>query len=214
VRGFAAPAGLIAAVSARGPVRLDKDGRASYSLRTMALALIVCNLLAALALVTAGVAGLESAHDFLPLDVYPRLHVMLALFASLLVLFGHSMTMFYFIGTGVRMKELVAEHRIEEDLITPTRRFKQRVFPWATLAMALTMVAFILGGGVDTGNLPSWIHLILALLAIGVNFVALQHEISGIHANVRLFDHLDALVVARGAETRRADVQTTPKESP
>lgn len=163
----------------------------------MALALIVCNGLAALALCAAIIGGLASARDFLPLEVYLQTHVLLAIFAAFLVLFGHSMTMFYFIGTGIRMKELVEEHEIKEDLITPTKRFKMRVFPWATMAMLMVMVTFIIGGGVDTGRVPSWAHLLLASTALVLHFAAVQKETQAISANVRLFDHLDAIVIAR-----------------
>jgi hypothetical protein len=161
----------------------------------MALALIVLEGLSVVAIVVASVAGLVAAHALLPVAVSPRTHVVLALSGAIVILFAHSMTMFYFIGTGVRMKELVAEHRVREDLITPTRRFKARVFPWATMALLVTMVTFIVGGGVDTGKLPGWIHLILALGACVLNYVTALRAVLAIHANVRLFDHLDDLVV-------------------
>ena len=164
----------------------------------MALALIVFNFLASLALTAAILGGIASARGWLPIEVYTRTHVLLAIFAAFLVLFGHSMTMFYFIGTGVRMKELVAEHEVSEDLITPTKRFKMRVFPFATMAMLTTMVTFIIGGGVDTGRVPSLVHLGLALVALVLQFMAVQKENVAINANVRLFDHLDDIVVAKG----------------
>ncbi len=166
----------------------------------MALALIVINFLASLALAAAILGGLVSAHGILGIEVDPRTHVLLALFAAIMLLFGHSMTMFYFIGTGIRMKELVAEHGVTEDLISPTVRFKARVFPFATMAMLVTMVAFIIGGGVDTGRHPSWVHLVVALMAFVLHSIAVQKELRAIHANVLLFEHLDAIVVAKTAE--------------
>ena len=162
----------------------------------MALALIVINFLASVALATATIAGMASAYGWM--EVHLRTHVLLAMFAAFLVLFGHSMTMFYFIGTGVRLKELVAEHAVhEEDLIRPTVRFKMRVFPITMLAILATIVTFILGGGVDTGSLPGWVHLILALAALTLQFLAIQKETWAIHANVRLFDRLDEILSAR-----------------
>lgn len=165
----------------------------------MALALIVTNFLSAMALVAAIMAGLGSAYDFLPMTVHLRTHVLLAIFAAFMVLLGHSMTMFYFIGTGVRMKELVAEHAVtEEDLVYPTRRFKAKVFPFATMALLFTMITFILGGGVDRGSLPGWVHLIVAVAAMVLHFMAIQKEAWAIHANIKLFDRLDAILDARG----------------
>jgi hypothetical protein len=162
----------------------------------MALALIVINLLASVALATATIAGMASAYGWM--EVHLRTHVLLAMFAAISVLFGHSMTMFYFIGTGVRLKELVAEHTVqEEDLIRPTILFKMRVFPITMLAILATIVTFILGGGVDTGSLPGWVHLILALTALALQLAAVQKETWAIHANVRLFDRLEEILAAR-----------------
>ena len=173
----------------------------------MALALIVLNALALLAFTVAIVAGLASAHPVIPVEVYPRTHVTVALSASILVLFAHCMTMFYFIGTGIRMKELVAEHGVTEDLVTPTKRIKGKVFPFATMALLATMVTFIIGGGVDTGQLPSWVHLLLALIAFALNYLAVSFEIRAINYNVRLFDRLEAIVVAEQAPGEGAQAE-------
>lgn len=163
----------------------------------MALALIITNFLAGVALVLATLVGLNAARGFLPFESYVQGHVLTAIFAAIMVLFGHCMTMFYFIGTGIRMKELVAEHKVQEDLVTPTKRFKARVFPFATMAMLLTMITFIVGGGVDTARVPGWVHLSLAVASIVLHFIAITKESQAIHANVRLFDHLDEIVVAK-----------------
>ena len=169
----------------------------------MALALVVMQVLSVLAIVTATIAGVASAHPFLPVEVHARTHVTLGLTCAILILFSHSMTMFYFIGTGIRMKELVSEHRVEEDLVTPTRLIKAHVFPMMTMAILLTMVTFILGGGVDTGKIPGAIHLVLALGSMVLNYLAAAKAIAAIFANVRLFDRLDQIVVAQ-LESRAA----------
>lgn len=175
----------------------------------MALALVVMQGLSVLAILTATIAGVASAHPFLPVEVHARTHVTLGLTAAMLVLFSHSMTMFYFIGTGVRMKELVAEHRVQEDLVTPTRVIKARVFPMMTWAILLTMVTFILGGGVDTGKIPGAIHLVLALGSTVLNYLAAAKATAAIFTNVRLFDRLDQIVVAQ-LESRAAPQGVRP----
>jgi len=52
------------------------------------------------------------------------------------------------------------------------------------VAMALTMVTAIFGGGVDTGVIPSGFHAMLAVLAIVANFLALRAIVD---ANVTTF---------------------------
>ncbi len=89
-------------------------------------------------------------------------HILFGLFATFLVTLAQSMTMFYFIGTGKQVKDLVISHSITEGFVQRTKVFKARVFPPALWAMLFTMATMILGGGVHTKLIPSWVHLTLA----------------------------------------------------
>src|SRR5262245_48110296 len=73
-------------------------------------------------------------------------HFLWGFFSTFLVTLSHSMTMFYFIGTGKQVKDLVANNSIGADFIQRTKLFKARVFPPALWAMLLTMAAMIIGG--------------------------------------------------------------------
>src|ERR1043165_7313833 len=93
-------------------------------------------------------------------------HMLFGLFATFLVTLAQSMTMFYFIGTGNQVKDLVISHSITEGFVQRTKVFKAKVFPPALWAMLFTMATMILGGGVHTKIIPSWIHLLLASAAL------------------------------------------------
>src|SRR5438128_8186819 len=80
-------------------------------------------------------------------------HVLLGLFTTFLVTLTQSMTMFYFIGTGKQVKDLVAGLPHGGDLVQRTRVFKTKVFPPALWAMLFTMATMIIGGGVHTACL-------------------------------------------------------------
>jgi len=99
-------------------------------------------------------------------------HVLFGLFATFLVTLAQSMTMFYFIGTGKQVKDLVISHSIAEGFVQRTKVFKAKVFPPALWAMLFTMATMILGGGVHTRMIPSWIHLLLATAAFFFNMKA------------------------------------------
>src|SRR5207237_7354827 len=75
-------------------------------------------------------------------------HVFFGLFTTFLVTLTQSMTMFYFIGTGKQVKDLVTGLPQGGALIQRTKIFKARVFPPALWAMLFTMATMIIGGGV------------------------------------------------------------------
>jgi hypothetical protein len=99
-------------------------------------------------------------------------HVLFGLFATFLVTLSQSMTMFYFIGTGKQVKDIVVDHSIVEGFVQRTKVFKAKFFPPAIWAMLFTMATMILGGGVHTRLIPSWVHLLLAAAALYFNLVA------------------------------------------
>jgi hypothetical protein len=99
-------------------------------------------------------------------------HGLIGFFATFMVSFAHSMTMFYFIGTGKQVKDLVINTPLADEFIPRTKRFKAKVFPPALWAMLFTMATMILGGGVHTRVLPGWVHWGLAAIALYYNVVA------------------------------------------
>ena len=103
-------------------------------------------------------------------------HFLFGFFTTFLVTLAQSMTMFYFIGTGKHVKDLVANQPSGNEFIRRTKVFKAKVFPPALWAMLFTMATMILGGGVHTKLIPSWVHLTLAILALVFNLQAFFRE--------------------------------------
>ncbi len=118
-------------------------------------------------------------------------HLLLGLVAALLVLFSHCWILFYLIGTGRAIKDAVQEHGLEPQLAAATRRFKQRSNPWMLLAMLLAMATFIVGGGVQTGVVPSWVHHGLFWAALAVQIATLAREHGVLAANERVLREVD-----------------------
>jgi len=119
-------------------------------------------------------------------------HIRFALFGLVVILFTHTMTMFYFVGTGSRIKKVVQEHGLRPDLYRRTLAFKSRLFPWLTFTPLLTMAAFIVGGAAHTRIWPSWIHGGLALVSLGMNVVTGAIALKCIAENVVLIGDIDA----------------------
>jgi len=115
-------------------------------------------------------------------------HFTLALSSTFLLCLAHSMTMFYFIGTGKHLKELVKEYRLGEGIVRETILFKNKLFPPMMVAILLTLAQFILGGGTDTRVVPAWIHQIMAWATLGSNAYCLVFEAKYLAANSRLMN--------------------------
>ncbi len=121
----------------------------------------------------------------------PAAHIRVALFGIVILLFTHTMTLFYFVGTGSRIKKVVREYALHADLVLRTRRIKARLFPWLTFTPLVTMAAFILGGAAHTRVLPGWVHGLLALVSLGMNLVTAVLAIVCISDNVVLIEEID-----------------------
>ena len=99
-------------------------------------------------------------------------HATLAIFVTLITLLAHSMTMFYLVGKGRAIREAVTEGGLVTDAVLRVSALRGPVFKFATIAMGLTMLTAIIGGGVDTGVIPSGIHSFLAMTALVASVVA------------------------------------------
>src|ERR1700732_3276621 len=123
-------------------------------------------------LVTTAVFGLQAT------DV--ARHIAFGIFSSLLILLAHSMMMFYFIGKGRAVKDAMTEGGLTGDFYRRIAAVRKPVFSIATLAMVVTMIAAILGGGVDTGVLPPMVHATIAYGAVACNLAAVKIEIDAL----------------------------------
>lgn len=125
-------------------------------------------------------------------------HVNWAIPITLLAIFSHAIIMFYFIGTGSRIKEVVKEFRLNVDLYRRTLVFKARIFPLSTLTMTLIMAAYILGGGAHTrfAWTPPLLHGLVALGAAILNTVLSLREVACISENLTLVDEVDEAVLS------------------
>jgi len=165
----------------------------------MGRALLIVGLMATLGVIASAVMGylLSSPTD----GDMPR-HVLVGLASSLLLLFSHCWIMFYLIGTGKAIKEAVKENGLEPELIEETKRFKNESYPSLMLAMGLVMATFILGGGVATGSVPSWIHHALFYAAVFVQVYSLRIEWRVLGENERLMVDVDRRLAMAASPAR------------
>ena len=121
-------------------------------------------------------------------------HVSYGIFSTMITLLAHSMMMFYLIGKGKAVKDAMAEHHVTGDYYRRIAAARKPVFSIATLAMAVTMTAAILGASVDTGVLPPMVHAMIAYGAIACNLAAVKIEVAALTASSQIVDEVNLLI--------------------
>ena len=152
----------------------------------MAQALLTAVFIGLTGLVATAVLGLSGA------DL--GRHVSYGIFSTMITLLAHSMMMFYLIGKGKAVKDAMTEHQVTGDHHRRIAAARKPVFSIATLAMAVTMTAAILGASVDTGVLPPIVHAMIAYGAIVCNLAAVKTEISALMVSSRIVDEVNGLI--------------------
>ena len=112
----------------------------------------------------------------------------------MVTLLAHSMMMFYLIGKGKAVKDAMAENGVTGDYVRRIAAARRPVFSIGTLAIAVTMVAAIMGASVDTGVLPGKVHAMIAYAAIACNLVAVKIEIDALTESGRIVDEVNHLL--------------------
>jgi hypothetical protein len=156
----------------------------------MVLALLTSALLSIVCLIATLLMG------FMVIKTSLAQHVLFGFFTTFLVTLTQSMTMFYFIGTGKQVKDLVTALPSGPQFIQRTKVFKAKVFPPSLWAMLFTMATMIIGGGVHThvSWTPPILHAFLAAAALYFNIVAFWKEAKYMIENNILMEELDRLL--------------------
>lgn len=157
----------------------------------MGRALLIVGAAATLGLVAAAVLGYRMASGHPDLFSF---HLLVALAAVLLLMFSHCWILFYLIGTGKAIKDAVAEHRLDRELVAETRRFKMLTSGPLLAAMLVAMALFVVGGGVYTGAVPRWVHHGLFYAALAAQLFAMSREARVLAANERLMTNINRLL--------------------
>ena len=162
----------------------------------MAQALLTAVGIGLLGLVATVVVGLRASTNA---DI--SRHISFGIFSTFVTLLAHSMMMFYLIGKGKAVKDAMIEGgrsaRDDPDFRNYVGRIsaaRRPVFTVATLAIAVTMVAAIIGASVDTGVLPPMVHAFIAYGAIAFNLAALRAEASALAESARVVDEVNRLL--------------------
>lgn len=141
---------------------------------------------------------------FLPLG----LHMLWGFFIALLLVLLQCLVFGFFIGSGKSIKRVVAEHALSGDWIQKTKDYKNKCYPPLMLALALTVAAAAVGGGVSVGSVPVWIHQVLVWAALIANLYSFRVSYKVLAQNVEAIHQINREILKN-----RAPVKPVPPEN-
>jgi len=101
-----------------------------------------------------------------------RWHIPAGFATAIVIAFTHAMTMFYFVGTGVSMRDASAGRTSATPLLAQAELLRLKlVWPLGAAVLCL-MTATVLGGGSHTHWLPRWPHEVASWLALACGLLA------------------------------------------
>jgi hypothetical protein len=140
-------------------------------------------------------ANFEWASPFLFHLATAGISVLLSFFANLSVLF-------YFIGTGVWMKDqaklVLARDRVTAQAVwaiyEKSNRLKARAFPFATFSIFFGILTFVMGGAFQVGAVPPWVHPTLASLLCLSGWLGIKFIFGAMRENLANLNECSALL--------------------
>src|SRR3569623_101464 len=102
-----------------------------------------------------GIVYCQSFRSYRVMNASPMSFLILT---SIVYLFTETLVIFFFVGTGVSVKEYMLEHKIYGDFHKRMISLKRYVYPPQLLNILILMTAFILYGAADTGKISIWIY--------------------------------------------------------
>ena len=137
--------------------------------------MFICYVLMGLSFIGILTNGLQG---FLYFNIYKADHIAFAFVSTILYMFTQTLIMFYFIGSGKKVKETIISHNLNREIYQEVISLKKILFPPLTLNMLFVGTVFILGGGVHTGAVNKYWHSGLFFISIlhYLKVIMIQHK--------------------------------------
>lgn len=116
--------------------------------------------------------------SFLFFHVLKANHVTFMILTSILYFFTETLVIFFFVGTGVSIKEYARAHHLNPQYHKRAIAIKRRVYPPLLCNILFMAILFISVGAVDTHRLPLWLYdcLFLGCLIDYVRIKIIQND--------------------------------------
>lgn len=101
--------------------------------------------------------------SFMNFSVFEAAHSTFMILTSIVYLFTETLVIFFFVGTGMGIKEFAIEKKLDPEFRLRSIAIKKKVFPPLLLNLLLMMALFILVGAVVTHRFPPWLYTLIFL---------------------------------------------------
>jgi len=125
--------------------------------------MISCYLLSFLSFLMLLVAMLQNYFHF---RVFAANEITFIVLTSIIYLFTETLIIFFFVGTGVSIKEYTIENKLAGTYHQKSIAIKRKVYPPQLLNMLFLMTLFVLIGAVDTGKIPLWSYRVYFIFCL------------------------------------------------
>ena len=115
--------------------------------------------------------------SFAHFSVLAANHVTFMILASIVYCLTETLVIFFFVGTGVSVKEYTRDHNLDVQYHKRSIAIKHRVYPPLMLNLLFMIILFVLAGAVDTHRMPTWIYqlIFIACLSHYIKVKIIQH---------------------------------------
>ena len=125
--------------------------------------MIIFYILMFLSFITLSINGFQWIFKF---NVLNANYISFSFVSTILYMFTQTLIMFYLIGAGKKVKELIIQYDLNKDTYKDVLKIKSDLFPPLTLNILLVGTAFVLGGGVQTKVLSKYWHHSIFLFSL------------------------------------------------
>jgi hypothetical protein len=140
--------------------------------------------------------------EFFPTLDPIQLHFVTSIPTTLLHFFTALGILFYFIGSGVWIKDQAmsqAAHNREKaeklyEIYKNANKLKGRAFPFPTFSIFFGIMTFVLGGALHVQAIPLWVHPTLATLLVAVSLASFPFVYPAIDRNIAYLDEATELL--------------------
>lgn len=134
-----------------------------------------CYVLSLLTMLMLVLAFFQNLFQF---QIFQANEVTFIILTSIIYLFTESLIIFFFVGTGVSVKEYTLAHNLTPEYHRQSIAIKRKVYPPQLLNMLFMMILFVLVGAVDTGHVPVWVYRLYFVFCLRNFLMAkkIQHD--------------------------------------
>jgi len=134
-----------------------------------------CYLMTAITFFLLILAAFQSIFNF---PILKANHVTFMILTSIVYLFTETLIIFFFVGTGVSIKEYTQSHNLKPIFHQKSISIKRKVYPPLLMNMLYMMILFVIVGAVDTGRMAVWIYNVFFAFCIYhfLRVIVIQHK--------------------------------------